>query len=72
MTCLRCEGLMIQDEFFDLHESERRLAVWRCVLCGAMVDPVIAANRRLTLSRVESLAHAGGYRIPRPSLAKVA
>lgn len=72
MTCERCQGLMVQDDSFDLCESERRLAVWRCVLCGEMVDPVIVANRRRHLSGTEILAHPAGSGIPQPSLAKAA
>lgn len=70
MTCPRRHGFMVQDDSFDLYESEHRFAVWRCVPCGEIVDPIIAANRKPHLSRMESLAHAGGYGTPWPSLAR--
>ncbi|MGH9429120.1 MAG: hypothetical protein ACRD2L_22790 [Terriglobia bacterium] len=56
MTCHRCEGFMVQDDYFQLVESERRLAAWRCVLCGDVVDPVIVANRKQQLAGAESSA----------------
>lgn len=56
MMCLRCEGLMVQDDFFELLESNRRLAIWRCVRCGEVVDPSIVANRKHQLAGVESMA----------------
>ena len=51
MTCLRCEGLMVREQFEDLGalgSSDHEYAGWRCINCGAIVDPVIAAQRRLT------------------------
>ena len=51
MTCLRCEGLMVREKFEDLGglgSSDHEYAGWRCINCGAIVDPVIAAQRRLT------------------------
>ena len=47
MTCLRCEGLMSLDRFQDLDESGKSNFVgWRCLNCGAIVDPVIVVNRK--------------------------
>lgn len=54
MTCHRCEGFMVQDDYFQLVESDRRLAAWRCVLCGDVVDPVIEANKKQQLAGVAS------------------
>ncbi len=46
MTCLRCEGLMVSDWYYDLLETgEINFVGWRCLNCGAVVDPVIVANR---------------------------
>lgn len=67
MACERCQGLMVQDDFFDLRESVRRLVVWRCVQCGEMVDPGIVTNRRRHLSGAESpaeVASRGGLQRP--------
>jgi hypothetical protein len=49
MTCLRCEGLMVCEKFEDLEglgSSDHEFAGWRCLNCGAIVDPVITAHRR--------------------------
>ena len=47
MTCLRCEGLMSLERFQDLDESwESNFVGWHCLNCGAIVDPLIVANRK--------------------------
>ena len=51
MRCLRCDGLMVREKFEDLGglgSSDHEYAGWRCINCGVIVDPVIAAHRRLT------------------------
>ena len=51
MTCLRCDGLMVHEKFEDLDglwSSDHEFAGWRCLNCGAIVDPVITAHRCLT------------------------
>ena len=51
MTCLRCEGFMVREKFENLEglwSSDYEFTGWRCLNCGAIVDPVIAAHRRLT------------------------
>lgn len=50
MRCLRCDGLMVSEKFDEpvgLESRDHKDAGWRCINCGAIVDPVIAANRRL-------------------------
>jgi len=50
MTCLRCDGLMVQEKFEDLDglwSSDHEFTRWRCVNCRAIVDPVIAAHRHI-------------------------
>jgi hypothetical protein len=57
MTCLRCEGLMVCEKFEDLEglgSSDHEFAGWRCLNCGAIVDPVIAAHRHVTSPVVSS------------------
>jgi hypothetical protein len=42
---------MVREQFEDLGglgSSDHEYAGWRCINCGAIVDPVIAAHRRLT------------------------
>ena len=48
MRCARCGGLMVREKFEDhggLGSSDNEYAGWRCINCGAIVDPVIAAHR---------------------------
>ena len=50
MRCPRCDGLMVHEKFEDLGglgSCDHEYAGWRCINCGAIVDPVIAAHRRL-------------------------
>jgi len=42
---------MVREKFEDLGGlglTDHEYAGWRCINCGAIVDPVIAAHRRLT------------------------
>ncbi len=50
MMCLRCDGLMVFELFEDFEglSSDYEFTGWRCINCGAIIDPVIAAHRRLT------------------------
>ncbi|HSF66949.1 MAG TPA: hypothetical protein VLA67_05910 [Nitrospiraceae bacterium] len=51
MRCVRCDGLMVSEKVDDLGSLKLNGyedTGWRCINCGAIVDPVIAANRRLT------------------------
>mgnify|MGYP001470827469 CR=1 FL=1 len=54
MTCLRCDGLMVCELFEDFEglSSDYEFTGWRCLNCGAIVDPTIAAHRRITSSVV--------------------
>ena len=50
MRCARCNGLMVRETLEDLGglgSSEHQSTGWRCINCGAIVDPVITAHRRL-------------------------
>ena len=55
--CLRCDGLMVCELFEDCEglSSDHEFAGWRCLNCGAIVDPVIAAHRCTTSSVVTSI-----------------
>ena len=50
MRCTRCGGLMVFEEFEDFVLGSDGDGFWgrRCINCGAIVDPVIAAHRCLT------------------------
>ena len=44
MKCQRCDGLMYRMELRDSN-GFGRLRACMCVICGEIVDPVIAINR---------------------------
>lgn len=48
MICHRCGGLMLAEQFDDPQDftDETEFVGWRCVNCGAIVDPVIAGRQR--------------------------
>ena len=50
MMCLRCDGLMVCERFEDYEglSSDYEFTGWRCLNCGAIVDPVIDAHRHTT------------------------
>ena len=49
MECVRCQGLMVGEQFFDLEGTQGFMWMkgWRCMNCGYAADPVIEANRHL-------------------------
>jgi len=54
MTCLRCQGLMIEDQFLDLESPYGQM--WatslRCANCGHVHDSAIEQNRLLRQEKV--------------------
>ena len=56
MRCVRCRGLMVKDQFYDMLDDSGRLSFygWRCVCCGNVLDPLIWKNKR---GRHASQAH---------------
>jgi hypothetical protein len=54
MMCLRCDGLMVFELFEDFEglSSDYEFTGWRCINCGAIVDPVIAAHQPIMSSVV--------------------
>jgi RNase P subunit RPR2 len=44
MTCQRCDGLMVREQYDNLEfdSAGYEISGWRCLNCGAIVDPVIA------------------------------
>ena len=53
-SCGRCGGLLVREVCMDLFNPTGELEVHarRCVQCGAIVDPVILANRALLAASV--------------------
>ena len=47
MRCLRCDGLMISERFFDFDDDTGKTYFdgLRCVTCGEILDPTILKNR---------------------------
>lgn len=54
MTCTRCQGLMVEDQLFDLEGTYGHL--WatglRCMNCGHVDDGMIAQNRQLQQAKI--------------------
>lgn len=51
MRCTRCGGLMVLEGFEDLiglGSGDHEYTGWRCINCGAIVDPLGAEHQRLT------------------------
>ena len=48
MTCHRCHGLMVRERYDDLElgSAEHEIPSWRCLNCGAIVDPVILSHHQ--------------------------
>lgn len=55
MTCHRCHGLMVRERHDDIElgSEEREIPSWRCLNCGAIVDPVILSHHH-TSDKTES------------------
>ena len=49
MECTRCQGLMVEEQFFDFEGTQGFMWMkgWRCMNCGHAADSVIEANHRL-------------------------
>ena len=45
MNCRRCQGLMVTTTLEDGGGSTVCFSGWRCLLCGAVIDSGINANR---------------------------
>ena len=50
MTCQRCDGLMVRERYddLDLGSAGHEISGWRCLNCGAIVDPLKASHRHTT------------------------
>jgi RNase P subunit RPR2 len=50
MTCQRCNGLMVREEYDNLEfdSAGYEISGWRCLNCGAIVDSLIAAHHQST------------------------
>jgi hypothetical protein len=46
VICDRCHGLMVEEELRDWGGGYVSSDLWRCILCGEVVDPVIRMNRK--------------------------
>jgi len=57
MRCLRCRGLMVKDQFYDMFDDSGFLSFygWRCICCGNVLDPLILRNKQ---GRRVPIAHA--------------
>lgn len=50
MTCQCCAGLMVREQYDNLEfdSAGYEISGWRCLNCGAIVDPLIATHRHTT------------------------
>jgi len=50
MTCVRCSGFLNRERIYDFFDDTGQFEFWGwcCLNCGAIIDTVIAANRRQT------------------------
>jgi hypothetical protein len=57
MRCTHCHGLMVVDHFLDLEDAGGHLwlRAWRCVNCGAIVEPGILRRRHIHRSLLSQL-----------------
>lgn len=59
MTCERCDGLMVGERIFDLGMSnDLCVDVYRCLLCGDVVDAMILEHRRRSTGAIKPLRRA--------------
>lgn len=56
MTCHRCHGLMVKEQYCDVYEPSEGgcLDTYRCLQCGEIVDAVILENRRQVADSLNS------------------
>lgn len=52
MQCQRCQGYMVGDHFMDLLNVTGEMVFngWRCLNCGAVIDPVIVRHHQSALN----------------------
>jgi hypothetical protein len=53
MDCPKCNGLMDLERFSDFFLV---FYAWKCINCGAVIDKVIASNRRKSLTPMQEFA----------------
>jgi hypothetical protein len=56
VECPKCQGLMVRERFSD---SAVSFDAWKCVNCGAILDPVIIQNRRSNTPATPKAAPVG-------------
>jgi hypothetical protein len=46
MECPRCQGRMVRERFEDILDTCLSFIGWRCLICGDIMDEVVAMNRQ--------------------------
>lgn len=59
MPCRRCSGMMVRDRALD-EIGRADHFIWRCILCGDIIDPVILINRTDWPPTEEEIVRAKG------------
>jgi hypothetical protein len=49
MECPRCQGRMVRERFEDMLDTCLSFIGWRCLICGDIMDEVVAMNRQSSL-----------------------
>jgi len=44
MKCPKCDGLMFAESILEFYGVSH---IWKCINCGALIDPIILENRRV-------------------------
>jgi hypothetical protein len=68
LQCPRCGGFLISVRYSDWARDivEQTSRAWKCVLCGDVIDPVIATNRRRSEARRVGKQDAIASSVARP------
>ena len=56
MTCIRCQGLIVEDQLFDFEGTHGFMWMkgWRCVNCGRLHDSAIEQHRVVRQEKVSA------------------
>lgn len=73
MNCERCGGLMVVEDCLDFKGSDDGfwIKAMRCIMCGNLMDPMIARHRKLRPPPVVAMSTKKIRRAPRTPVARL-
>ena len=73
MRCDRCQGLMVVEDCLDVKGGKDGfwIKALRCVMCGNLLDPLIARHRIQRPAELVLLGRRGLRRAPRTPVARL-